>query len=146
MAFLTGIWSFLTRGGWKYLLGAIVLGFALKFGYEAYNNYTEMAEQVEILTEEKVRLETVNNANEAALEEIERQRERQAQLLRELEDGLLGAEEYANELQRILSDSNLTKLALERPGLIERRINDGTNDVFRALECDTGGLCPTETD
>lgn len=37
----------------------------------------------------------------------------------------------------IFKKHNLTKLALRKPGLIETRINKGTNDVFRSVEQDS---------
>lgn len=142
MGFLLGAWKFIAGGGWKYILAVVILGFVLKFGYGAYTTYTDAIEQNVILAEDKARLETVNDQNEATIAEMERQKERQAQLMRELETGLADAEEYASELQSLLAEHNLTYLAISRPGLIERRINDATDNVFRAIQCDTGGLCP----
>ena len=52
-----------------------------------------------------------------------------------------------NELNRekqtylkIFKDHNLTRLARARPGMIEKRINNGTQKVFEALENDTKEL------
>ena len=52
-----------------------------------------------------------------------------------------------NELQkdkehylRIFKDHNLTRLARAKPGLIERRINNGTAEVFRQVENDTKNI------
>ena len=41
---------------------------------------------------------------------------------------------------KIFKDHNLTKLARARPGLIEPRINKGTNEVFRQVEEDSREL------
>lgn len=37
----------------------------------------------------------------------------------------------------IFSKHNLTKLATAKPGLIEKRFNKGTDDVFKSIEADT---------
>jgi len=40
----------------------------------------------------------------------------------------------------IFSRHNLSKLAAARPGLIETRVNNGTKEVFDALEADSAAL------
>lgn len=49
------------------------------------------------------------------------------------------AKEKANYL-KVFKDHNLTRLARAKPGLIESRINKGTEKVFRDLENDTKEL------
>ena len=49
------------------------------------------------------------------------------------------AKDKANYM-KIFKDHNLTRLARARPGLIETRINNGTEKVFRMLEDDTKEL------
>ena len=44
------------------------------------------------------------------------------------------AEEYGNRLSRTLREHDLTRLTLQRPGLIETRVNDATAQVFSDLE------------
>lgn len=44
------------------------------------------------------------------------------------------AETRENELIRLYQEHDLTKLATEKPGLIEKRINEGTKEVFDNLE------------
>ena len=41
---------------------------------------------------------------------------------------------------KIFKDHNLTRLARAKPGMIEKRINNGTQKVFEALENDTKEL------
>jgi len=49
------------------------------------------------------------------------------------------AREKANYM-KIFKDHNLTRLARAKPGMIEKRINNGTAKVFRDLENDTKEL------
>jgi hypothetical protein len=49
------------------------------------------------------------------------------------------AKEKANYM-KIFKDHNLTRLARAKPGMIEKRINNGTEKVFRMLEDDTKEL------
>jgi hypothetical protein len=46
-------------------------------------------------------------------------------------------EREKNEYLSIFREHNLYRLARARPGLIEPRINNGTNDVFRQIEQDS---------
>ena len=47
------------------------------------------------------------------------------------------SEEYQDELLEILHKHDLTKLATAKPGMIEKRINEGTKKVFDDLESAT---------
>jgi hypothetical protein len=53
------------------------------------------------------------------------------------------SQEIQNEMNRYLDifrRHNLSRLAAARPGLIEPRINNGTKEVFDALEADSAAL------
>lgn len=55
------------------------------------------------------------------------------------------AREKANYM-KIFKDHNLTRLARAKPGMIEKRINNGTAKVFRDLENDTKELMDADND
>jgi len=44
------------------------------------------------------------------------------------------AEDYKNELIGKLQKHDLTRLSYRKPGLIEKRINNGTQNIFDSLE------------
>ena len=44
------------------------------------------------------------------------------------------AERYGDELRKKLHKHDLTRLSIKKPGLIEKRINDGTNKLFDSIE------------
>jgi len=53
------------------------------------------------------------------------------------------SQEIQQEMSRyldIFSRHNLSKLAAARPGLIETRVNNGTKEIFDALEADSAAL------
>jgi len=53
------------------------------------------------------------------------------------------SQEIQQEMNRyldIFNRHNLSKLAAARPGLIETRVNNGTKEVFDALEADSAAL------
>lgn len=51
-----------------------------------------------------------------------------------LDNRAVRAENSLNRLIKLYQEHDLTKLATEKPGLIERRINEGTKDVLAELE------------
>jgi hypothetical protein len=59
--------------------------------------------------------------------------------LREVEEKAIAANEEKRRLNDLFNDHDLTKLTLAKPGLIERRINSGTSDVWSVLYDLTAG-------
>jgi hypothetical protein len=55
-----------------------------------------------------------------------------------LRSQLVDAEKYADDLAGKLRRHDLTVLTMQRPGLIERRVNDATKQLFREMEAITG--------
>ena len=92
------------------------------------------------LKENQVQLETaVKTAQESlrAAEENAKKSEAAMSALTARNNEL--AKEKANYM-KIFKDHNLTRLARAKPGMIETRINKGTEKVFRNLENDTKEL------
>ena len=59
-------------------------------------------------------------------------------LNKELNTKLEAANDYKNTLIDKLRKHDLAKLSLKKPGLVERRINNGTKRLFDSLEELTG--------
>ena len=68
---------------------------------------------------------------------------RNAELNATLQSELQRAEAYGDELRATLNKHNLTHLANKKPGLIEKRMQGGTDELWKDLESITSND-PTE--
>ena len=66
-----------------------------------------------------------------------------AELNNELQIKLDKANQYKDVLIDKLRKHDLSKLSMKKPGLVEKRINNGTKKLFRSLENLTGATLPT---
>jgi len=92
------------------------------------------------LKENQVQLELAVNTAEASLKAAEENAKKQGEAMNKL---ALANNELAKEksnYMKVFKDHNLTRLARAKPGMIETRINNGTEKVFRMLEDDTKEL------
>ena len=60
--------------------------------------------------------------------------EKQLKLNKELSGKLQDAEKYQDELRAKLQKHDLTRLSQKKPGLIEKKINEGTEKLFTDFE------------
>jgi len=65
---------------------------------------------------------------------LERDRVENAKRVRALDTKLNAAEKVVEDLRDLLSKHDLTRLSGKKPELIERRINEATDKVFRDIE------------
>ena len=61
---------------------------------------------------------------------------------KQLQEKLNKANEYRDTLIDKLRKHDLAKLSMKKPGLVEKRINNGTKKLFRSLENLTGAPPP----
>ena len=69
-------------------------------------------------------------------------REKFEELNKELQVKLDKANQYRDTLIDKLRKHDLAKLSLKKPGLVEKKINNGTKKLFRSLESLTGAMPP----
>jgi hypothetical protein len=69
-------------------------------------------------------------------------REKFAELNKELQLNLTKANVYKDKLIGKLRKHNLAKLSLRKPRLVEKKINAGTKKLFRSLEVLSGAVAP----
>lgn len=126
-------------------VATLALGLIITLGYR---HYTGMQARI-------VELEASNSALQVALEVEQATSAAKDDALLEwqiaAEEARIEAEHQAavarqataetRRLNAIFAEHDLTRLALAKPGLIERRINSGTADIFRMLECASRGGC-----
>lgn len=116
-------------------IGAVVAGL---FGYIYYSE-----SKIESLQKTNVILEQANQSNQESIRGLEKNIQDIISLNETLRKDLDQSEEYRNNLTKTLSDHNLTILSLEKPGLIEKRINSATELKFKELQEYTNSLSNT---
>ena len=103
-------------------------------GYGAYAYYQDTQQRIATLQQNNAKLETVAKTNETTINSLKESQEKFATLNKELQYNLNEAERYGDELRKKLHKHNLTRLSIKKPGLIEKRINDGTQKLFDSIE------------
>jgi len=124
---LATIKSFLIKTGIVGVLVAIIGG----SGY-TYFRYTQ--EKISDLTQQVTQYELNIRQCENTLTQIRQDKVRIERETERLQSRVKQAETYQSELMDKLQRHDLTRLTLEKPGLIETRVNDATKQVFEDLE------------
>jgi len=120
---------------WVAIVGSIAATVGGVYWYvtSTQQRLVELGAQIEQAEEQNRQTEEELSAAQQTIQQMLRDSEalrRREQILRE---EMTRAEDRSTELLNLLRDHDLTKLTRARPGLIERRINDGTEDVFEDL-------------
>ena len=126
----------------KIYLLIIVLGLVGGVGYGGWYYYKDTQERIRILTENTVKLETAKAMQDATINAMIEDRDRFSALNKELGRKLVKANVYKDVLIGKLRKHNLAKLSLRKPGLVEKKINNGTKKLFRSLEVISGAVAP----
>ena len=96
--------------------------------------YKDSQERIATLHKNNAKMEVVQQQNEVVLKSLTSEATRLNDLNFNLQGELDAAENYKNELIAKLQKHNLTRLSYNKPGLIEKRINNGTQKIFDSLE------------
>jgi CHASE3 domain sensor protein len=113
--------------------------------------YYDTQETIKVLNENNATLkanqtqlqQTIATNNETILRQ-QQEAEQIAQANEQLRSQLVNAEKYADDLAGKLRRHNLTVLTMQKPGLIESRVNNATEKLFREMEAITGSNPPNE--
>lgn len=103
-------------------------------GYGAISYYNDTQERIATLRDNNAKLEVANKSKEEALKTIQSNVEKTNKLNKELQGKLQNAEVYQDELRRKLQKHDLTRLSEKKPGLVEKKINEGTQKLFNDFE------------
>jgi hypothetical protein len=115
--------------------GILIVGFFLVSTLGgAYVYYTSTQARIAVLVENNAKLEIVAKTNQETIEQMQIDSEENEKRSSELNGKLRESETYKDELIGKLRKHNLTKLAEQKPGLIETRINDATQKLFNDFE------------
>jgi hypothetical protein len=121
----------------------VVLGLVGGVVYGGFWYYKDTQARIQILTENTVKLETAKQLQDDTINAMIEDREKFAELNKELQTNLNKANSYKNVLIGKLRKHNLAKLSLRKPRLVEKKINNGTKKLFRSLEKISGAVPPT---
>ena len=116
-----------------YILIAVV-GLVGGVVYGGYYYYIDTQSRIQTLTENSARLEAVTKEQDNTINVLVKDQQKFEELNIELQSKLDKANEYKDVLIGKLRKHDLAKLSMQKPGLIEKRINNGTNKLFKSLE------------
>ena len=112
----------------------LVLGLIGGVGYGAYYYYKDTQARIAVLTENSAKLEQATNTQKQTIDTLVEDAAKYRELNKELNTKLEAANEYKNTLIDKLRKHDLAKLSLQKPGMVEKRINNGTKRLFESLE------------
>ena len=120
----------------------VVIGLVGGVCYGGYYYYKDTQERIGILTENNAKMMVAKQAQDNTINALIADREKFESLNKELQTKLEQANDYKNKLIGKLRKHNLQKLSMQKPGLVEKKINNGTKKLFRSLESLTGAIPP----
>ena len=129
----------------KLYLLIVVVGLVGGVVYGGYYYYKDTQSRIQTLTENNAKLETAKAIQDQTIDTLIADREKFDKLNKELQVKLDKANDYKNTLIDKLRKHDLAKLSMKKPGMTEKRINNGTKKLFRSLESLTGATPPAPT-
>ena len=123
----------------------VVVGLVGGVVYAGYYYYKDTQSRIQTLTENNAKLETAKAIQDQTIDTLIADREKFDKLNKELQVKLDKANDYKNTLIDKLRKHDLAKLSMKKPGMMEKRINNGTKKLFRSLESLTGATPPAPT-
>ena len=118
----------------------VLIGIILVLGLGSFYLYN----QNQVLSANNLALEGAVAEQQAAMEVMKESYERQGKALNNLASKNAQIEQEMNSYLDIFRRHNLNQLAVAKPGMIEKRINDATNQVFESIENDSKELDPLD--
>ena len=95
--------------------------------------YKQTQARIAVLQENNAKLEVAVQISEDSVKTLQADSVRNAELNSQLQTELQKAEQYGDELRATLQKHNLTALAQQKPGLIENRMQNATNQLWNDL-------------
>ena len=112
----------------------VVIGLVGGVVYGGFYYYKDTQARIAVLTENSAKLEQATNTQKQTIDTLVEDAEKYRELNKELNTKLEAANEYKNKLIGKLRKHDLAKLSLQKPGLVEKKINNGTKKLFESLE------------
>ena len=102
--------------------------------YGGWYYYKDTQARIQTLTENSAKLEIATQQQNQTIQTLVDDAERFGELNRELNTKLEAANDYKNVLIEKLRRHDLARLSMQKPGLVETIINNGTKELFDSLE------------
>jgi hypothetical protein len=118
------------------MFNQLFIGIILVLGLGSYWLYNENV----TLKENAVKLEAAVEEQKATMAAMQESYERQGESLSNLQRNYNVIEQEKNRYLEIFSKHNFDKLATAKPGLMELRFNNGTQEVFGDIENDSKAI------
>ena len=112
----------------------VVLGLVGGVVYGGWYYYKDTQARIQILTENSAKLEVATQQQEMTINTLVDDAEKYRELNKDLNIKLEAANDYKNELISKLRKHDLSRLSQLKPGLVEKRINNGTKELFESFE------------
>ena len=129
----------------KIYILVVVVGLVGGVVYGGYYYYKDTQSRIQTLTENNAKVLAAKATQDATINTLIADREKFTKLNNELQTKLEAANNYKNTLIDKLRKHDLAKLSLKKPGLVEKKINNGTKKLFESLEALTGKSADTPT-
>ena len=111
----------------------IIMGILGAVGYGGYMYYKDTQQRIMTLKENNAKLEVAEQMANETINTMMEDREKMAELNKELQGKLQSAERYGDQLRNTLQKHNLTHLANKRPSYIEKKMQNATNRLWDCL-------------
>jgi deoxyribodipyrimidine photolyase len=116
----------------------IILMLVGSMGGGAWWYYKDTQSTIATLRDNNSKLMMVAETNQETINSMARDYELAQENMLVMQERAKEAEQYQDELALKLRRHDLTALTLQKPGLIEKRINNATAKIFDELEVDSG--------
>ena len=117
-------------------MNQMFMGIILILGLATFYLYN----QNQTLSANNLALEGAVEEQQAAMTAMKESFEKQGKSLQQMMQKNAQIEQEMNQYLDIFRRHNLNHLAIAKPGMIEKRINDGTAQVFESIENDSKEL------
>lgn len=117
-------------------MNQMFMGIILILGLATFYLYN----QNQTLSANNLALESAVEEQQAAMTAMKESFELQGKSLQQMMQKNAQIEQEMNQYLDIFRRHNLNQLAIAKPGMIEKRINDGTAQVFESIENDSKEL------
>jgi hypothetical protein len=116
-----------------YILIAVI-GLVGGVVYGGWYYYKDTQARIQVLTENSAKLEIAATTQKNTIDTLMADAKKYAELNSELQKKLEKANDYKNTLIGKLRKHNLAKLSMQKPDLVEKKINNGTKKLFESFE------------